>query len=833
MSIKNIFLKRKYFFLSGSFLLIILLLGILEPVILKNTENNWENNLDSKTLDIKSGIQSFFVSAEKSLLETVHTLTSALVEKGDPKEFAGIISSGKWDGHLIIILNSENKIVSSINFTDKEEEIPAHDIKLGKMFFLQTSLIDYLSVAEEIKSSSNSFKIICGKAVEKKYNLNTGDFHSISLKEELTRKYQTIVDIIPGTTAVDIKDGRQQHMNILNSDNDKIATVIFDNPSLNIELNKKRELISFLQILCVFIIILILLKKIRESINKINNKGLQTLFVIFIIAVVRVLFFIFEIPSRFANGELTDASNFSSQFGFGIVRSPLELFLTIISILAAAIIIYEAVRTLNDNQLSKKRTLKVLVVIALSILYLLLLRAFGASIRSVVYDSTLKYFKDLFIIPDLPSFVMHLNILFIGLSAIIFSLSILVYLSKLLTEIKWRFAAVIFLVFQLAGYLFDVIQSDPQGNDFIRTFYILFTFASAYWILKTRTKTIFKYSIFLVVASFLSILLLIYYNKGLEKISLPTTAQEFLKRNDKLNEFMAIQTAIQFTKEKELIESSGALEKNYNALVFKLWSKSMLPKEIMSAHISILDKNFDELGHYDYNFFFHRKLDWKPETGKDYFVKDVAEPFAGEHLFAVLAKVKLNDSVKSYVEIVLPPSNDYFSIRQSYNILSSYNQRLNSTIDFSQLKVFLIEDGSIIKTLGDVSLNGGDIKQIEDYIQANGDEIYLQKEIEGKEYLIFLRKSSLGQGAGILGVALRTRNIALDLFDFFKVFFIHSIIILIFTILVFIAQIRRMWQALFNFRARLLYSLIIISIVPLFLSAIYFKSLVEEKNREE
>lgn len=830
---KNIFSKRKYFFLSGGFLLLILLLGIIEPVILKNSESSWGDNLDSKILDIKRGLKEYFAGEEKSLIKNISLLKQSLLTGTDSAGFNGIITSAKWQNEAIIILNSNNNIIASSNFTDKPDVIPLTEITPGKMFFLQSSLIDYLSIGEDLKIGNNSYKLILGKAVEKKYSLNTAGFIPISIKEDLSRKFETIIDIFPGKGEIEIMDGRLQQLNIFNSGDEKIATVQFENPSLSNELDRRRELISFLQIICVLIIILLLLKKIKESINHINSKALQTLFVISIIVLLRVLFFIFEIPSRFANGQLTDASNFSSQFGFGIVRSPLELFLTIISILAIAIIIYENIHTLNDNLLSNKKKAKVLISAALIIFYILLLRAFGASVRSVVFDSTLKYFKDPFIIPDLPSFVMHLNILFIGLSAVVFSLSLLILLSKFLKERKEKLLFIIFLIFQSGAYLFDLIQSDPQGNDLTRVLYILFTFSLAYWVLKNRVGSIFKYSIFLIIASFLSILLLIYYNKGLEKISLPTTAQEFLKRNEKLNEFMAIQTAVQFTKEKELLESVHSGKKDFNALVFKLWSKSMLQKEMMSAHISLYDKDFNEQGHYDYNFNFHKKIEWKPENEKDYFVKDIIEPYSSQRLFAVLARVKSHDSTLSYVELVLPPLNDYFGIKQSYNILSSYNQRLNSTVDFEQLKIFLIEGQKIKKTIGDIPLDGPDIKYFEDYLKTNGDEVYTEREIEGKEYLIFLRNNLSESGEGILGVALRTRNITLDLFDFFKVFFIHSIIILVFTVIVFVIQIRKMWRALLNFRARLLYSLIIISIVPLFLSAVYFKSLVGEKNLEE
>ena len=287
-----------------------------------------------------------------------------------------------------------------------------------------------------------------------------------------------------------------QSVEILNLGKEKIATVVFDNPSLSNELNKKRELISFLQILCFLILIVVLLKKIKGIIDRLKSRMIQSVFVVILIVALRVLFFIFQIPTRFITGSLTDASYFSSTFGFGIVSSPLDLFLTVISILCIVILIYDAVRTLNYGILNDRKILRIICIAALGVLYLLLLRAFGASIRSVIFDSTLKYFKDPFIIPDLPLFVMHLNILLIGLSVILFSIAILLLSFKLLGNIEIKAWVLIFIVLQIIGYSYDAIQSNPQGNNLTRVLYIFFTLAAAYWVLKNNSRTIFEYSVF-------------------------------------------------------------------------------------------------------------------------------------------------------------------------------------------------------------------------------------------------------------------------------------------------------------------------------------------------
>lgn len=833
MSIKQAFLKRKYLYLSGGLILLIFLLGLLEPLFLRKSEENWGAGLNSTVARIKGDIQEYFSDEESSLIENTVKLKSTLTSKKDDEGFTEIFNSSSWEDYSIILLNRSDKIAASANFNDDIDTLRFDKLKTGQIFFLQTSLINYLTVYSEINIAGEDFKLLLSKPVEKKYELNTNYFKNVSLNEYLTKKFQTGIEVYPGAEEIKVRDGRQQYADIYNCGKEKIATVVFDTPSLSTELNRNREVVSLLQILCFFALILVLLKRTKVVFEKIKSKTVKASFVIIIIIILRVLFFIFEIPTRFITGDLTDPSMFSSTFGYGIVRSPLDLFLTVLSILCIVIIVYDAVKATDLKKLSNSKTIKILVLFALTILYFLLLRAFGASMRSVVYDSTLKYFKDPFIIPDLPLFVMHLNILMIGLSAVLMSVSILILFLKIFRNSGSKQMISIFLILQLAGYFYDVIQSNPQGNSLVRILYIIFTFLFAYWVQKKGTRTVFVYSIYLLIASFLSILLLNYYNKTLEKASLEPTAQEFFRGNEKLNEFMAIQAAVQFSKESELTGSFSKTGFNFDALAFKLWSKSVLPKEILSIHVSILNPAFEELGHYDYNFEHHPEIKWETVKGEEYLVKNIVEPFTGTKTSIVLVPIKPDEITLGYIELAIHPLNNYFDRKQCFNILSSYNQRLNSTVDISQLKIFLIEQGNVLSKIGDLTLNDSDINYFEEALLKNGDGVYTEKEIAGNSYVIYLRKEESSSGSGILGVALRTRNVTVDLFDFFKAFFIHSLIIMLFTLLAFIFQIKKLWRTLFNFRARLLYSLIIISIVPLFLSAVYFKSMVEEKNQED
>lgn len=830
MLIKEKFLKRKYFYMTGSLLLIILLSGLLEPVVLDSIGSGWENKVTPLNEKIKKETAELYSRYEAELNKKTEEVAGLLAKKGE-KGFAETLNTSEWSGSSILILN-KTRVEYFSNF-NLEPDSSFFTNRENALYYFTSPLFDYLYTAKDFKSGGTGYRIILLEPVEKNYTLNTPNFKSVSLKEELSRKYQVPFEVISGNEKVEQRDGRKQSVEIFNSAEERIATLIYDNASLAVELNKAREITALIQIFSLFLIIILLLKKIKRFLDRIASRPLKDMLVIVIIVFLRVVFFFFEMPARFITGPLTDASYFSSAFGFGIVRSPLDLFLTIAAILSISIVLYDAVRSADTGAVRKRKWALYLIFPPLVFVYFLFLRAFGASIRSVVFDSTLKYFRDPFIIPDLPLFVMHLNVLLIGLSAFLISASILLFSLKLAGNLNRKGAVLFFVLLQILAYIYDVTQPDPQGNDFTRIMHILFTFSAAWWVFKRKTKNIFEYSIYLVLASFISILLLIYYNKNIEKNSLPATAQEFLRGNEKLNEFMGIQAAIQFAGEPELINGFGFPKFNFNPIAFKLWSRSVLSKEILSAHISVLDSEYKELGHFDYNFDLHQEVDWRSVEEKEYKIKNIISPYSNKRMFFVLAPVKKEDRTIGYVELALHPLNDYFGRRQCFNIISSNNQRLNSTIDFSQLKVFMASGGEIVKSTGDLSLNNAEISDLGALLGKSADEVFAERKLDGKWHLIYLKKDFSGEENGFIGVALRRRDLTQDLFDFFKVFFIHSTIILIFTLLAFLTGIKTLWRSIFNFRARLLYSLIIISIVPLFLSAVYFKSLVEEKNIDD
>ncbi len=399
-----------------------------------------------------------------------------------------------------------------------------------------------------------------------------------------------------------IKNGRIHITNIINNANEKIAVVAFEKPAFDNIINNIKNLYHTIQSLLLLMIFLFVVWILLPYIKRIKHSFIKFLFYLFIAVSTRLLLFILDFPSFFIKGSLTDASNFSSTFAFGIVRSPLEFTITIITITAILILglgylnnWYKSKTTENKNWL-----IFIILVLIINFVTLLTWRGIGASLRSVIFDSTIRYFKVFELFPDTHVLLMNFNILLLGISALIFSLLLLLILFAFNPLRKDRndsskVFVILFIFFQFTGWIFDSVQKQPQGTPVIRIVFISILFLDVYLFLYKNYRGIAKYVYLSVGASIATVSLLTYYNSELERESLKTTAYDLMRANQNIYQFMVYQTLKDIQNDENVI---NAFEENKNlySAAFLSWIKSLLFTESIPSMISFYDKEKNNIG---------------------------------------------------------------------------------------------------------------------------------------------------------------------------------------------------------------------------------------------
>lgn len=834
-----------------SFLIVFLLFlffasGILLPILTDREKNNWDKTLIDK-IDLIENSISITLERKNDLLVSINSIIKnnlrAVLEKSvfDQKMLFDVFNDEKFQNYSLQLYNSNGEL-TAWNSEPVLHRILERNLNgfIGQTFFGGQKLITYLSLLDTLKTSKEKYFLVSSLPIEKHYSLSQKDEAFPNIVDSLSHALQTEIKIDYSSFAKPSKDGRKYSCTLLNNFKNKIGVATFDKPSLDSELDNIRKVVNILQNILLITMTVVGGFWLSRYIFNLEKKIFRFILFTFYLTLLRILFFLFGIPSSFVRNSLADPADFSSVFAFGMVRSPLEFFITVLFLLAIVLVGYryvlkyfvQSVSTRGKEYLKLSTTL-----IICTALFLLSLRGFGASIRSVIFDSTIRYFKEFSLIPSPPVFLMSFNILALGFCLIVFSiiLLLLIFIRTPFPDKKKNqivFVSLFFL-YQIFGWIFDAVQNEPQGTPIIRIIFITIIFAFVYFIIFTNKRGAVSLVYYAFCASIISVGLLTYYNSTLEKESLKTTAQELTRANEDVVEFMVFQTLSQLQENEEVINSFYEW-KDLSADAFILWTNSLLYREGIRSAISFYDreKNFiggfqteDEL-HYDS---FKNYIERSNDSLKLFHRVNI---YDDEKTLIGVVPIKGGKKLIGYLTVSAVHDEDYFNYIGLPKFLISPRAGISSTVDFDKLMIFDFHDGELNRLYGMEAVSFEDEKKILSAKFSKDNEAWLLMSINEEKHLVYAQKIDLPGKKKILAVALEEKNFSWNLSDFFKIFFVHTIIIALLLLIFSLTQYRKIKAVYSSYRSRLIGAFLIISLIPLFIIALYFRNLTEEKNSE-
>lgn len=874
------FLKKlKIFYLIAVLVLLIFAAGILSPIIINNVADNWNENLREKIDQLETSVKEKFREKENELLAVKNTLKDE-IRNLLPEDSLGlrlifnVLSSEKYDLYSIELLDDSLNLIAWTK-NSRTATVINSNYNLNEIYFHSFPLVSYLAVTDSITTKTKRYFIYTALPVEKHYYFAGNYYRQLSIQSEITDEISTLARISFDPYAQRSNDGREYSFDLLNNFNNKIGIVTIEKPSRDSELQSIRSTITNIQKITASVILIIILIFLYLKLDR--EKRLFRLLILsaYIIAL-RLLFYFLEVPSSLVTGALTNPSYFSSVFGGGIVKSPLELFITLFLLLLIVLEFFKLiVHFYGRNTEKEKSFLKFAFVTVLSYaLILLSLRGLGASIRSIIFDSTLRYFKEYTLFPDLPTAFMQINLLILGFIVICFSTSLLIfsivnfpfrdlnpgdkiprfrkpvvaalhlnlkvpfsqgesaYLREVLIPL-WRGVWIwTFLFFQIGGWLYDELQIQPQGTPFVRITFLTIIFVLAYIFIKKNLSIVIHYLFYALAASIITVSLLNHYNSELERESLKVAAEDVTRRNENFLNFMLYQTLAAAQSNYELGKKLSQ-NSNLSAEGFIIWSESMLYREGIPCYIDFYDENGRYINGFSLNnnqkhdevlqkFYMTAKpviFKEKSIYNNDIIYKGITSIFAGEQILGYLMiKVNFNP--------------DFVASNEIPKFLEFSRVGLSSAIDVNKLKIFIFQRDVLVYSFGDITLNNKEKRSILNAQFNNFNEAWLSTTINGEKNLVYNLRDNRNGVERIIAVALGERNFSSNLFDFFKVFFFHAIIIAALLIIFSLARYKTTIKILFSFRIRLVSAFLVISILPMIFMAVYFRNFTEGKNSE-
>ncbi|MFH1196131.1 MAG: ATP-binding protein [bacterium] len=838
--------QKKYFSFAILSILALFIIGIITPVIIRNTSKDWQEISKNEGEKIEAYIydnvllqMNEIIASGKALKEEVRAIPY------DSKEFnetlIATINEKLYDDYSIAIADSTYNL-EAWNTKFKGSGIFNHShFNFGEIFFTKSYLNVYLGLVDTVKIQNSKYFVWLGLPVEKEYKLQNKLYEEISFKNFLSQKFHTTIDIDYSEYAEPVKRNGKYSFQLLNNFKNKIGLVSFESPSRETYFASIEDTFNSSQsILIIFALIFIALGAVK-SFYRIKSKFLKWFLISVYFFGLRFVFYLTGVPVKFIKGNIVNPAYFSSTFGGGIVKSPLEFFISALLLISIFIVGYRYILIYKKESLPIRINpiIKfIILLLPLGALYFLLLRALGASIKSVIFDSSLLYFNEPSLLPDSPIALMQLGVLILGISVFIATTIFLIVLFKNLPP---KFAAnntgsfvVLFIVFQMIGIFFDLLQREPQGTPTIRIIFIMLSFFITYAIFYLDKKSLFNFLLLSFAASVTVINLLSFYNAQLEKESIKTTAYELTLRSENWLEYLIFETLNGIEQDKDVAGIFTTPSPNIEAEGFKIWSKSPLQKQFYTTSIGFLNTNGEFLGGFDFQT--DRKYIPLPKVNFDSI--RAAQIFKENFLFTDfkiirgIAPIKSADSTVGFFEAAILFDINNIEALSTLSFLTPSTLFEGAVLPSEKLKIFNFLDGKIKNEIGGYSLSDEEKQKLLSAGFTNADEAWLEFKLKDENHLFFVLKTKTGQSERLIAVALKEKDISFGLFDFFKVLFIHTVFILAGLLVYGIFRLKDYGKLRVSFRSWLMTAFLIVALIPLVLLAVYLRNFNNEKNSE-
>jgi len=834
--------QKKYFYFFLSSLIFIIIVGAVSPYFIDSISSDWETFLEKRLNKIENETLGLIKEKENSILNLQSVIEDSITiiskeERNNAEEIFRFIIKSEFKNFSVEIFNNESQLTAWTNTLAIDPSFYPQLLSRcnpGESFFFDSDLSIYFCSFNIV----GKYKIFVGLPIEKKYIIKNIFYEPVNFTQYLNDTYQTEFNITYNSETKIVKDGRKFSFPIYNNLDNLIGTVSLVKPSRDAELNYIREIVFTIQSLLALIAFIFLGIGFYPAYKKLKSRSVKIFLFSFYIIAIRVLIFLFNFPSKYLNTEFVDPVFYSSTFGFGIVKSPMELFLTIVTILLILLLSYKNTLEYIDekNNITIDKLISIPVSVLLLFVYFIILRIFGAGLNSVIFDSSILYFKETYLLPDSPTALMYLNVLLFGFGSILFSiLIILLFLN--LNKQSFKIDIIIlfissFILFQIIGVIFDFFQNQPQTTPLIRIIYILISFIISYYILIGNVKKLSTYVVILISGSVISIALLSDFNTQLEKNSLKTTAFEITRSNLNLLDFLVGESLEDISKNERIKEILLNGSTNYEAEAFIIWSNTPISRESKSCVVNIINDQKMLLGSFNYQFDEVYLWDWTNDSSDITDIKIIHQNIYETENMIIRGIIPIfsGEQKLGYVEISLLYDVYSFGFEDQPEFISSSNPFARTSVNINLLKIFEFHNDELINYFTDVLLSDKETEKITHADLSVNNDVWLSMIINGEDYTVYVRKIDKNGFEKIIAIAQRAKDISWNLFDFFKVFFVHIMMILIILLFVMVFILHKKWTIKFSFKTKLLLTLVVVSVIPLILLASYFKNMTNEKN---
>jgi two-component system, NtrC family, nitrogen regulation sensor histidine kinase NtrY len=636
-------------------------------------------------------------------------------------------------------------------------------------------------------------------------------------------------------------------------DGSTLGFAVFSGPTLEAYISEVEELIHIVR---TFLVIIISLFVIAGIVGWLEKKQFPFfLVVISIVAIwgIRYFWMFLNIPGAIIGGSPFDPAYYASPHGGGVVASPGDLLITTLLLVVTGLFLFHSIVINNSLKIPKRyygiqRATMLFVSCAVMLIQMGLVRAYAASVRSFVFDSSVRFTDPGSLLPSPMLALMQFNLLVFTAAFVILG-TVLGYISLRLVQASFhrslfRSSNLLFLIIMITSVCYYYPQNTPLVGlwYYISVPVILITITLLVQKGYLQSFRLYKIRSILFLTGVSVIFAAPVLDRTIHKFDreqIQFIANNLIRPTDAWKEFILLKSLREFTADDELIHLLE--ERNAEAIrkkAFRLWAGSLLGREGYNTTLVISDRHRNPVTRFGIGF-------QPPEeiTGQDIdnelpseetIIRNIETMYGSATLYTSEASV-YNDIGEHIgyvtVNVITGPGTlfrgwgtDILSIQISPDITARYGQLIISEFQNKDLVSTSALNIPVLHTVPETVL-----LELE---ENDPDFVWHREEIESRLYeTVYFKDPDSGTGT-YFAVSLPRLDFRWHIFYTLKlIFFALSVsgLLLIAAGVVFYAQGKR-YQP--TFREKILIGLLSIALVPIIVVAYLNRDFTIERMTE-
>ncbi|MFN0157587.1 MAG: ATP-binding protein [Bacteroidota bacterium] len=604
--------------LFGLVFFVVLLLGlshVVEYLVIRHVETHWETIVEDVAQRYITRAEYGFVSAQRTTrrhttevaqrAEVVSFLNGNLSDRSALASYVSNISR-EYDVGIEVFDRRGTLVVwegRSGPSTEREVQI-ALDGQLTS-YVNSGPIYSHLFVTTPVRQDGRIVGVVIGRqAIEVNYPLNNKFINREGLSLRLSEEFGVPVEFNFVRDAPLRKDGRYVSARLYGIDSTEVGVVSVMRPSRTSYLENTRQPFKTVNVLLEALLVAVMGIWIGYRINNISSAVLRSIGITLLIWLVRYVLLWLDFPGSLIAINVFDPAHFASKFGGGLAKSIGEMTLTVLALLLnVSLILTHVLSQLGKRSLPgyvRNPLVRATCAVAATILIFLLLRGYGASLRSAVFDSTLNFADPGVIVPTFPLGLMIFNLFLISFCLIVVTVGLTSFILTLLSpsrnarwslQVPWVGVGALFAV---AAVLFGELQPNPLMSTPYRILFATLILLCTYFLHRrvVGAKRLVTPGSFLVVLGLSAVFLYPLLDaKVREKDGgrLEAFAAEALRPVDGWLAFVVEEALAGFLSDETVDILTSEREEEVQKLAFTHWARSAVSREGYNCRFLMVD----------------------------------------------------------------------------------------------------------------------------------------------------------------------------------------------------------------------------------------------------